>query len=220
MAAANFNCSPNTKYIYAWGEQSDFEEYLKENRDAFEIETDEDLEKALNNEYIYSDWSEMVWEDAQNDLYNVLEAKTADNKDISFSWEADGRVYDGDVLAKVRKSFVFAGEKLTAELAIYVKAGYYAGFTFDWDISDFEGYDYMPDSSDCEDILSYNTFLNEGLQRALAPKLAKRFEAAQDALADFIDDVLQAIAPYHLTGVCLSNGAGWYTDHKGEKKAA
>jgi hypothetical protein len=77
----------------------------------------------------------------------------------------------------------------------------------------------MPDADDCEYLLAENTDLNEGLQKALATKLQARLEAALDDVTATIEEALQAVSPYHLTGFCMSNGEGIYTNHKEDKAA-
>ena len=100
------------------------------------------------------------------------------------------------------------------------EAGYYEGFALDWNIKSIEGtsggygYDYLPDREDCEYLLEENTDLNTGLRRALAPKLQARLEAALNDVTNIIEQALKVVSPYHLTGFCLDNGEGIYTNHK------
>ncbi len=39
MSAPNFSCRTNSQYIYAFCHHSDFESYVDENKDVWEIET-------------------------------------------------------------------------------------------------------------------------------------------------------------------------------------
>ncbi len=130
------------------------------------------------------------------------------------------KIYDGDEVATVRKYITFAGVDFMVMASVDFEAGYYEGFALDWSVKRIEGVDSMiyfeelPDVAECADLLEYNTSLNTGLCKALAPKLAARLETALSEATDVIENALKVISPYHLTGLCMNNGEGIYTNHK------
>ena len=223
MSAPNFSCRHNAQYIYGFCEHSDFEKYVEDNKEIWDIETEEELEKAkFENEYLYSDW----YQDEKEYYIDWLEEEInkltgyGSGLDSDFTGMPSRRITDGDEICQVWKNIRFAGGEFTVCAAIDFEAGYYEGFALDWRIKsitgDCGGYDYdeMPDRADCCDLLADNTDLNEGLQKALADKLQARLEAALDEVTGAIEKALKTISPYHLTGVCLGNGEGIYTNHK------
>lgn len=226
MSAPNFSCNPNSNYIYAFCDYSDFEDYKKElqNDDPEYYEENQDY---LEGDFAYSDWYEnekdyyLTWlEEALNEA-----AAGKSNINIDFIDLAKTNVYDGTELATVTNNFVFAGIDFSVKLSINFEAGYYAGFAIDWNYSELlDSFDGKPDDLDDEDYSEalrdyryyYNKYygLNPGLAKALAPKLRKRTEKAISEAAEVIENALQKVAPYHLTGFCIDNGEGIYSDHK------
>jgi hypothetical protein len=222
MSAPNFSCRHNAQYIYAFCDHSDFEDYVDENKDLWGIETEEELENAkFQDSYLYSDWYDMekdyYLEWLEEELENVVKAKEGFYSDFTESLAHN--IYDGDEVASVRKYVTFAGTEFMVMASIDFEAGYHEGFALDWNIKNVADYDYMPDRDDCENILSYNTDLNQGLCKALAAKLQARLEKALDDVTDVIETALKTVCPYHLTGFCLSNGEGIYTNHREQKTA-
>ena len=225
MSAPNFSCRSNSQYIYAFCEPSEFDEYVEENKELWGIETEEELEDAKQNSELYSDWYDEEKDYYLNWLEEELNKMTADGTGLYSDFTESTRIIDGDEVAEVRKYIQFAGGEFMVMASIDFEAGYYAGFALDWNVKKVEGtrswyssFDYMPDARDCAEMLREETDLNEGLCKALAPKLQARLEAAMDEVTEAIEKALQTVSPYHLTGVCASNGEGFYTNHK--EKAA
>jgi len=226
MSAPNFSCRTNSRYIYAFCEPSDFEAYkndLKEN-DPDYYEENEDY---LEGDYAYNDWYEDEKDYYLNWLSEALSDAAKDHQglDIDFMDLSSGRVYDGTELAVIKKSITFAGIDFEVALSLDFEAGYYAGFAIDWNyknICDFDGcnLDELSDEDLAEALRDYHYWsnsyagLNAGLSKALAPKLRKRLAEAISEASEVIEQALQTVSPYHLTGFCLGNGEGIYTNHR------
>ena len=228
MATCNFSTKHNATYIFAFCEHGDFEKYVEENKEILDIETEEELEKAnFENEYLYSDWYDQEKEDRLNWLEEELDKAVSAKKGLysDFTESQANHITDGDEVATVRKYITFAGAEFMVMVSIDFEAGYYEGFTLDWNVKQVEGtfggydFDQIPDADDCAYLLAENTDLNEGLQKALASKLQARLEAALDEVTDAIETALKSVSPYHLTGFCLGNGEGIYTNHKSDNAA-
>lgn len=221
MSAPNFSMRHNSQYIYAFCDYGDFEKYVEENRDIWEVETEEELEAYKRSDSLYSDWY-----DEEKDYYltwleEELNKLTADGTGLYSDFTESQRITDGDEIATVRRYFNFAGGEFMVMASIDFEAGYYAGFALDWNIKSIEGtrswnssFDCLPDHQDCEYMLQDETDLNAGLCKALAPKLAARIEKELEKVTEAIEKALQTVCPYHLTGSCLCNGEGIYTNHK------
>lgn len=234
MSAPNFNCSHNSRHLYAFCcFDCDYEAYkkdLKENDPDYYEENEDYLE---NSEFAVSDWY-----DEEKDYYlNWLEEKlneTAKNSGlkVDFIDLAKNRVYDGTELCTVSKTITFAGIGFDLELSIDFEAGYYEGFKLDWNIKNLAGYecDGLDDLSDQDliDALTGDTYygyyyrdgLKSGLAKMLAPKFRKRLEKELKAMIDVIDNSLEAICPCCVEGHCLSNGEGIYWRIDKEKAVA
>lgn len=220
MSAPNFSMRHNSQYIYAFCEGSDFDAYLddyKQNNEIDEEDDDYSLREAL-----YSDWYEDEKEYYLDWLEEELNKLTAYGTGLELFFTESGRITDGDEVAEIRRYFNFAGGEFMISAAIDFEAGYYEGFALDWRVKVCEGTgsywhtscDYLPDSYDCESMLEDETDLNAGLRKALAPKLAAKFEKELAIVTAAIEQALKTVSPYHLTGVCASNGEGFYTNHK------
>ena len=225
MSAPNFSCRHNAQYIYGFCDHSDFEKYVEDNKELWDIETEEELEKAkFENEYLYSDWYDQEKESYLDWLEHELDKAVSAKQGLysDFTEVLAHHIYDGDEVATVRKYIQFAGGEFMVMASIDFEAGYYEGFALDWNVKKVEGtgsywhssFDYMPDAQDCEEMLRDETDLNEGLCKALATKLQARLQEALDEVTDTIETALKAVCPYHLTGFCLDNGEGIYTNHK------
>lgn len=227
MSAPNFSCRHNAQYIYAFCDHSDFEKYVEENKDIWEIDSDEDLESYLTSDCLYSDWY-----DSEKDYYlewleDELNKLTAYGTGLHLFFTESCRITDGDEVAEIRRYFNFAGGEFMISAAIDFEAGYYEGFALDWRIKTAEGtgsywhtsLDELPDSYDCANMLEDETTLNAGLCKALAPKLAAKFDKELAVITEAIEQALKTVCPYHLTGFCMSNGEGIYTNHKDEQAA-
>jgi len=222
MSAPNFSMRHNAQYIYGFCEHSDFEEYVEENRECWGIETEEELEECKMNSGIYSDWYDEEKQYYLDWLEEELNKLTADGTGLYSDFTESQRITDGDEIATVRRYFNFAGGEFMVMASIDFEAGYYEGFALDWNIKAIEGtgsywhssFDYLPDAQDCADMLQDETDLNAGLCKALAPKLAARIEKELEKVTEAIEKALQTVCPYHLTGFCLCNGEGIYTNHK------
>ena len=227
MATCNFSLRYNSDFLYAFCESSDFEKYLEDYKQANDFNEDEEDEDSLR-EALYSDWYDDEKEYYIDWLEEELNKLTAYGTGLEsdFTGMPSRKITDGDELAQVWKNIQFAGGEFTVMAAIDFEAGYYEGFALDWRIKsitgNYGGYDFdcMPDREDCRELLADNTDLNEGLQKALADKLQARLEAALDDVTGAIEKALKTISPYHLTGVCASNGEGFYFNHKNDDKAA
>lgn len=225
MSTCNFSLRHNSQYIYAFCDHSDFEQYVEENKDCWGIESEEDLEAAKYQDgSLYSDWYDEEKEYYLNWLEEELNKRTAygTGLHLDFTEVLGHRITDGDEVATVRKYVDFAGGTFEVMAAIDFEAGYYEGFALDWRVKNIEGassywhssFDYLPDVQDCVEMLHDETELNEGLCRALALKLQTRLEAALNEITTAMEEALKTICPYHLTGFCMSNGEGIYTNHK------
>ena len=220
MATCNFSLRYNSDFLYAFCEGSDFDAYLEEYKKNNEIDEEDDDDSL--REALYSDW----YQDEKEYYIDWLEEEInkltgyGSGLDSDFTGMPSRRITDGDEICQVWKNIRFAGGDFTVCAAIDFEAGYYEGFALDWRIKsitgDYGGYDFdeMPGREDCRELLADNTDLNEGLQKALADKLQARLEAALDEVTGAIEKALKTISPYHLTGVCLGNGEGIYTNHK------
>lgn len=219
MATCNFSMRHNSQYIYAFCEGSDFDAYLEDYKKNNEINDDEDdysLREALYSDW-YDDEKEYYLDWLREELYKVTAYGTGLDADFTESC----KIYDGDEIATVRRYFNFAGGEFMVMAAIDFEAGYYEGFALDWRVKSCEGtsswhsaYDELPDAYDCENMLEDETDLNAGLRKALAPKLAAKFEKELEIVTDAIETALKTVCPYHLTGFCMDNGEGFYTNHK------
>lgn len=220
MSAPNFSMRHNSQYIYAFCEGSDFDAYLEDYKQNNEID-EEDDDYSLR-EALYSDWYEDEKEyylDWLEEELNKLETKGLYS---NFTELRAYNITDGDEIASVSKCIKFAGGEFMVRVAIDFEAGYYEGFSLDWRIDTIEGtgsywhssFDYLPDAADCATLLEDEAGLNAGLCKALATKLQARLEATVDEITEAIEQALKTVSPYHLTGVCASNGEGFYTNHK------
>lgn len=222
MSAPNFSMRHNSSFIYGFCHHSDFEEYVEQNKELWDINTEEELEAAKQNECIYSGWYNDEKEHYLDWLQEEINKLTGNGSELysDFTESLACHITDGDEVATVRKYIQFAGGEFMVMASINFEAGYYEGFALDWNIKSIEGmgnyssFDYMPDRADCIDLLADNTCLNEGLCSALASKLQKRLQDAMDEVTTAIEEALKIVCPYHLTGACLSNGEGIYTNHK------
>lgn len=220
MATCNFSLRYNSDFLYAFCEGRDFDAYLEEYKKNNEID-EEDSDDSLR-EALYSDWYEDEKEYYLTWLEEELNKLTAYGTGMELFFTESGRITDGDEVAEVRRYFNFAGGEFMISAAIDFEAGYYEGFALDWRVKTAEGTgsywhtscDDLPDSYDCENMLEDETDLNAGLRKALAPKLAAKFEKELAVITGAIEKALKTISPYHLTGVCLGNGEGIYTNHK------
>lgn len=226
MSTCNFSLRHNSQYIYAFCERGDFEKYVEENKDVWEIESDEDLESYLMSDSLYSDWYDNEKEYYLNWLEEELDKQTAYGTGLELFFTESNIITDGDEVAEVRRYFNFAGGEFMISAAIDFEAGYYEGFALDWRVKTAEGtsnwhssYDELPDAYDCENMLEDETDLNAGLRKALAPKLAAKFEKELAVITEAIEQALKTVCPYHLTGFCMSNGEGIYTNHKDQQAA-
>ena len=216
MSTCNFSLNYNSDYLYAFCESSDFDAYFEEYKQNNEIE-DEDSER----EVLYSDWYEDEKDYYLDWLKEELCKLTPEGSGYYTDFTESCRITDGDTVAEVRKYIKFAGAEFMIMASVDFEAGYYEGFALDWNIKKIEGdnwqsnyYDYLPDLSDCMDLLRDNTDLNAGLCIALAQKLRDRLEAALNDVTNIIEQALKTVSPYHLTGFCACNGEGFYTNHK------
>ena len=225
MSTCNFSLRYNSDFLYAFCESSDFDAYLEDYKQNNEIDEEEDdfsLREAL-----YSDWYEDEKDYYLTWLEEELNKLTAYGTGLELFFTESGRITDGDEVAEVRRYFNFAGGEFMISAAIDFEAGYYEGFALDWRVKTAEGtgsywhssYDDLPDSYDCENMLEDETELNAGLRKALAPKLAAKFEKELAVITGAIEKALKTISPYHLTGVCASNGEGFYTNHREQATA-
>ena len=228
MATCNFSLRYNSDYLYAFCESSDFDKYLEEYIANNGIDDDDcdcdELREALYSDW-YTDMKEFYLERLEAELGEVTAYGTGLYMD--FTEFTTDHITDGDQVATVRKYINFAGGEFMVMASIDFEAGYYEGFALDWNIKSIEGvstwhssYDCMPDAYDCENMLEDETGLNAGLRKALAPKLQARLEEALNDVTGAIEKALKAVSPYHLTGVCASNGEGFYTNHANDNKAA
>lgn len=130
------------------------------------------------------------------------------------NYDPQRAVYDGDEVCTVYAAFSFAGYSFGMTIRVTYESGYYDGFTLDYELKDFEGYDFLPDSDDAQDILE-DYDLNPGLAKMLAKKFAARIEKHYDAMAAKIDSVFAKIAPHvwEFDGA-FSNGECLYHDVK------
>ncbi len=220
MSAPNFSCTPNSCYIYAFCDFSDFKSYIEENRDAFNIDSDEDEENALQDSTLYQHW----YED-EKDYYLTWLKEEIDklDQDPNYSTSTDIlKVYDGDAVGNITRYVNFAGACFTITYKVIFKAGYYEGFTLDYELAQIEGdksymsFEEIPDAAGCRDLLYENCDINEGLCSALCAKLCKRIETTCNDIESALETILQTISPYHLSGSVLGNGEGIYTNCKKE----
>ena len=218
MSTCNFSLRYNSDYLYAFCESSDFDAYLEDYLKENEISEDE-LSDSQRDDLHYwwqHDMKDFYLERLEEELYKL----TPEGSGYYTDFTESGRICDGDEVAEVRKYIQFAGAEFMVMASVDFEAGYYEGFALDWNIKSIEGtsggygYDYLPDCEDCEYLLEENTNLNTGLRRALAPKLQARLEAALNDVTNIIEQALKVVSPYHLTGFCLDNGEGIYTNHK------
>lgn len=225
MSAPNFSCRNNSQYIFAFCEHSDFEKYIDENREALDLETEEDVESAkYDDTYLYEDWYNDSKECYLSSLEHVLDEEVSKYPGVysDFTELNSNRIYDGDEVATVRKYIQFAGAEFMVMASIDFEAGYYEGFALDWNVKKIEGvtgsynssFDFQPDEHDCRYLLEDCTDLNAGLCVALAAKLEARLKQAINDVTDIIEDALKQVAPYHLSGMVASNGEGFYTNHR------
>lgn len=230
MSAPNFNCSHNSRHLYAFCcFNNDFDAYkkdLKENDPDYYEENEDYLEN--------SSWAESDWYDSEKEYYldwlkEALEEKFG--RQCDFIDLLKNHVYDGTEICTISKSITFAGIDFDFEVSIDFEAGYYEGFKLDWNIKNLAGYecDSVDDleNQDLIDILTGDTYygwsyrdgLKLGLAKMLAPKFRKRLENELKALTDGIDDCLEKVAPCCVEGHCLSNGEGIYWPVEKEKAA-
>ncbi|MBO4719999.1 MAG: hypothetical protein J5658_09010 [Prevotella sp.] len=233
MSAPNFNCSHNSRHLYAFLEHSDFESYVDENKEIWGLESEDEVNNVkFYDSCIYDEW----YQDEKRYYLEWLEEKLMEaNKEkglkVDFIDLDKNHVYDGDEICTVSRSFRFAGIDFDLEVSINFEAGYYEGFKLDWQYKDVLGYDtdaleYITDNDLFEALKgSYNYSWYEwrdinspGLAKMLVPKLRKRMEKELKEITDYIDDCLEAVAPYCLEGCCASNGEGFYWP--ADKKAA
>jgi len=220
MATCNFSLRYNSDFLYAFCEGSDFDAYLEEYKKNNEIDEEEDDDSL--REALYSDWYQDEKDYYLTWLEEELNKLTVYGTGLELFFTESCRITDGDEVAEVRRYFNFAGGEFMISAAIDFEAGYYEGFALDWRVKTAEGTgsywhtscDDLPDSYDCENMLEDETELNAGLRKALAPKLAAKFEKELAVITGAIEKALKTISPYHLTGVCLGNGEGIYTNHK------
>ena len=206
MSAPNFSVKCNARNIYAFNMYSDFVAYCKENAELNEST----CEELLNSQGFYYDWYQTEKDYYLESLERALKDKFGYNADFE-----DASPSDGDVFATIEDTIQFARCEIPVRLSIVFHAGYYDGFSLDWEISrisDCFGWDEVPDLDGCQEILTDECELNKGLAAALAKKLQNRLDAAVQKLGDEISDVIESIAPHALGGVVLSNGEGIYFD--------
>lgn len=210
MSAPNFNCCPNTKKIYAFCMSEDYDRYCEDDRE--QMADDPDYDGPICAEFWYDDEKDyyMQW------LHEELQTTFGDRVGTFH-----GEAMDGCAITTIRVPFTFAGTEWPVEVALRLHAGYYDGFTIDWDLTKALNYysDIFPDEQDCIDELTADTWhydrcipsnINAGLAKILAPKMIKRLQAALDDTTDKIDAVLDKIAPHKWHGHCMSNGEGIY----------
>ena len=229
MSAPNFNCSHNSRHLYAFCcFNNDFDAYkkdLKENDPDYYEENEDYLEN--------SSWAESDWYDSEKEYYldwlkEALEEKFG--RKCDFIDHVKNHVYDGTEICTISKTVTFAGIDFDLEVSIDFEAGYYEGFKLDWNIKELaviecDSVDDLEDQ-DLIDILTgdiyysyYRDGLKLGLAKMLAPKFRKRLENELKALTDGIDDCLEKVAPCCVEGHCLSNGEGIYWPVEKEKAA-
>lgn len=145
MSAPNFNCCPNTKKIYAFCMSEDYDRYCEDDRE--QMADDPEYDGPMCAEFWYDDEKDyyMQW------LEEELKTTFGDRVYID-----DLNAHDGDTIARVSVPFTFAGDKWPVEVALRLHAGYYEGFTIDWDytkvLNDYA--DLFPEEQDCIDELT------------------------------------------------------------------
>lgn len=198
MSCPNFSLRHNSKKIYAFNLISDWKKYLQSCKEQGVETYDEDDEGAFCG-----------WCCFQNDYYEerIMEELQAKFGKNAVYVPTDRRTdrEDASILATVQTSFRFAGDYYTATVDVIAQNGHYEGWTVDFECEE------VPDLDDLRWDLHYTQ--NEGLAKALAPKLQKRLQRTYDELTEQVEEVLESIAPHKLECSALfSNGEAWYRE--------
>lgn len=195
MSAPNFSLNHNTRDIYAF---CLYQDYYKYDTEAGYEPTDEG----------YSAWSEYETETWEDVIIRKLTEKFGGNN----TWKPTDRPRrDANLLAAVESYVDFAGESWPVSVNILQIPGRYDGWTVDFELRQVNGWDDIPEAYDLERDLRY--CVNDGLARALAPKLLKRLKDELVRLTDQVDDVLRGCATHVLGCTALfSNGEAFYRE--------